>query len=115
MGKRAELAKGIAVDAWGKLAHDQADITGLSAARVAKSLKNNVHPDVVALQINKGQERNNRNDPLVFTGDEMKTVAKFFEANRRRVAYTSIQAAQIDSNQEALESRLPRTCDALTA
>lgn len=103
MGKKIDLAKGVAGDAWSKLVHDQADRTGLSAARVANSLDNGVHPDVVALQVTKNQETNNPADPLAFTGEEMKTVAKFHKANKRRVAYTGVQAAEIDSNQAALD------------
>jgi hypothetical protein len=103
MGKKIDVAKGIAGDAWSKLVHDQADRTGLSAARVANSLDKKVHPEVVALQVTLNQEINNPADPLVFTGDEMKAVAKFHKANKRRVAYTGIQAAEIDSNQAALD------------
>ncbi|VVN44839.1 hypothetical protein [Pseudomonas fluorescens] len=103
MGKKIDLAKGAAGDAWSKLVHDQADRTGLSAARVANSLDNGVHPDVVALQVTKNQEVNNPADPLVFKGEEMEVVAKFYQANQRRVAYTGVQAAVIDSNQAALD------------
>ncbi|WP_122435430.1 hypothetical protein [Pseudomonas viridiflava] len=103
MGKKIDLAKGMAGDAWSKLVHDQADRTGLSAARVANSLDKGVHADVVALQITINQEINNPADPLAFTGDEMKVVAKFHKANKRRVAYTGVQAAEIDRNQAALD------------
>ncbi|WP_296277351.1 hypothetical protein [Pseudomonas sp. UBA7530] len=103
MGKKTELAKGLVGDAWSKLAHDQADRTGLSAKRVSDSLDKGVHPDVVALQVNKNQEANNPADPLTFTGDEMKVIAKFHMANKRRPAYTGAQAAVLDSNQAALD------------
>lgn len=103
MGTRLNRAKGVLEDAWSKLAHDQADRTGLSAARVASSIKNGVHEDVVALQLNKNQTRNNPSNPVTFTGDDVLAVTKFFEANKRRVAYTGPQAAKIDQVQAELD------------
>ncbi len=104
MGKKTELAKGLVGDAWSKLAHDQADRTGLSAKRVSDSLAKNVHPDVIALQINKNQEANNPADPLSFSGADMEVISRFHMANKRRAAYTGAQAAVIDSNQAALDA-----------
>ncbi|MDZ5605335.1 hypothetical protein SJI00_21400 [Pseudomonas sp. RP23018S] len=103
MGKKIDVAKGLASDVWSKVVHDQADRTGLSAARVANSLDKGVDADVVALQVTRNQEKNSPADPLAFTGEDMQSVAKFYKANKRRVAYTGVQAAEIDSNQAALD------------
>lgn len=102
MGTRLKRAKGVLEDSWSKVAHDQADRTGLSALRVATSLKKGVHEDVVALQLNKNQKQNNPFAPITFTGDDVLAVKKFYEANKRRIAYTGPQAAEIDQIQAEL-------------
>lgn len=104
MGKQFDRARGALEDSWSKMAHDQGDRTGLSASRIARSLERGVHEDVLALQLNKNQEANNPADPITFTGQEVLVVAKFFAANRSRVAYTGAQAAELDNNQVALEN-----------
>jgi hypothetical protein len=103
MGTRLKRAKGVLEDTWSKVAHDQADRTGLSALRVATSLKKGVHEDVVALQLNRNQKQNNPAAPITFTGDDVLAVKKFYEANKRRVAYTGPQAVEIDQNQAVLD------------
>jgi len=103
MIKQVGRAKGALQDTWSKLAHDPADRAGLSAARIASSLEKGVHEEVLALQLNKNQEANNPTNPMKFTGQDVVAVAKFFAANRSRVAYTGAQAAELDYVQTTLD------------
>ena len=78
--------------------HDQR--TGASSHRVARSLANNVHPEVVALQATLNSKKNNPDNPLTFTSEHIVGVAMWHEANRTRSAYTKEQAGEIDRNQK---------------
>ena len=82
--------------------------TGLSAARVASSLANNVDPDVVALQATKNSEKNNPEDPQSFTGAEMTAVAKWHMANASRSAYTKQQAGELNRAQREADQLDPQ-------
>lgn len=73
--------------------------TGLSAARVTSSLANNVAPDVIALQSTINSQKNNPEDPQIFTGAEITAVAKWHKANTSRSAYTKQQAGELNRTQ----------------
>ena len=82
--------------------------TGLSAARVASSLANNVHPEVVALQTTMNCQKNNPEDPETFTGTEMIAVAKWHKANASRSAYTKQQAGELNRAQREADGLYPQ-------
>jgi hypothetical protein len=95
MGKVFDKAK----DQYGALMHDQARRTGVSAQRLDESLSKNVPPEVLALQVNMNELKNNPSDPMHFTPDQIVGIAMFSRANKRRSAYTQEQAGALERNQ----------------
>lgn len=84
-----------AVDAWEGLTSTQTDRTGHAAARVASSLVNNVDPEVIALQMNKNSQKNNPDNPITFTAEDMPVIAKLHAANKTRSALTKQQTGAL--------------------
>ena len=81
------------------LTSTQTSRTGHAAARVASLLANDVDPEVVALQITKNSQKNNPNDPLTFTAEEVHVIAKFHAANKTRSAITKRQTGALKREQ----------------
>lgn len=84
-----------AVDALEELTSTQTSRTGHVAARVSSSLANNVDPAVIALQMTKNCQKNNPDTPLVFTAEEMPTIAKLHAANKTRSALSKQQTGAL--------------------
>lgn len=80
--------------------HDQVRRTGISAERIDRSLSKGVAVEVVTLQVNMTEQKNNPKDPLVFSEDEIIGVAKFYRACKRRPVYTQTAAGELERNQE---------------
>ena len=83
------------VDVWEGLTSNQTSRTGHAAARVASSLANNVDPEVVALQMTKNSQKNNPDDPITFTAEDMPVIAKLHAANKTRSAITKQQTGAL--------------------
>lgn len=84
-----------AADAWEELTSTQSSRTGHAATRVASSLANNVDPEVIALQMTKNSLKNNPDNPITFTADEMPAIAKLHAANKTRSALTKQQTGAL--------------------
>ena len=84
MGKKIDKA----VDIWETLTSDQIDRAGHSAARVVAARKKGVADSAIAAQLTENSQRNNPSDAEIFTIDDVRSVAKFFKANRTRPAMT---------------------------
>lgn len=102
MGKVIDKAK----DQYGALMHDQARRTGVSAQRLDESLSKNVPPEVLALQVNMNELKNNPSNPMHFTPEQIVGIAMFSQANKRRSAYTQEQAGALERNQIEAEAAL---------
>ena len=89
MGKKLDKA----VDIWETLTSDQIDRTGHSAARVVAARKKGVADSAIAAQLTENSQRNNPSDPETFTVTDVKSVAKFFHANRTRPAMTKSETS----------------------
>jgi hypothetical protein len=84
-----------AVDMFEELTSTQTSRTGHAAARVASALANSVDPEVLALQMTKNSSKNNPETPVTFTSGEMPTIAKLYNANRTRSAFTKQQTGEL--------------------
>lgn len=100
MGKLIDKA----VDGLGTVMHDHARRAGVSALRVERSIKGGVDPEVLALQVNMNEQRNNPQDPLEFSGADMIVISRWSQANRRRPALTRSQATQLQRTQEEADA-----------
>lgn len=90
-------------DTWEDLTSDQTSRTGHVAARVSSSLANNVDPDVLALQMTKNSEKNNPENPVKFTGNDMHVIEKLYQANQTRSALTKQQTGALIREQKAAD------------
>ena len=104
MGKNLDHS----VDFLEGLTSNQTSRTGHSAARVASSLANNVDPDVIALQATKNSQKNNPANPQEFTGADMISVGKWYEANFSRTAYSKQQAGELNRAQREADGLDPQ-------
>lgn len=98
-----KVADGLA-DTWEDITSDQTSRTGHSAARVASALANNVDPEVIALQMTKNSQRNNPDNPVKFTANEMPVIAKLHEANQTRSSFTKQQAGAVIREQKIADA-----------
>lgn len=92
-----------AIDALEELTSTQTSRTGHAAARVASALANNVDAEVVALQMTKNSRKNNPDNPLVFTAEEMHTIAKLHAANKTRSGLTKKQTGALIREQNTAD------------
>ncbi|MEC4748583.1 hypothetical protein [Methylomicrobium sp. Wu6] len=92
-----------AVDLFESLTSDQTSRTGHAAKRVHSTLNNNVAPEVLALQLTLNSKKNNPDEPLDFTADDMISVAKFYKANKTRSAYTKKQSGALIREQRSAD------------
>ncbi|HDR8950451.1 TPA: hypothetical protein QDA82_000720 [Burkholderia vietnamiensis] len=93
MSKKLDKVADKAADMWGTLTHDQIDRTGHSAARVVAARRKRVADSAIAVQMTENSQNNNPDDPETFTVDDVKSIAKFFKANRTRPALTKSQTS----------------------
>lgn len=94
-------------DTWEQLTSDQTSRSGHTVQRVSAALKNGVDADVIALQLTKNSEKNNPDNPVKFSGDDVKVIDKVYEANVSRVALTKQQTSELINLQEGV-SEAPR-------
>ncbi|MEB7891849.1 hypothetical protein NGK36_21560 [Hafnia alvei] len=104
-------SKDTALDTWDQVTSDQTSRAGHAMKRVASQLASGVDPEVTALQATKNSEKNNPDDPQVFSGDDMVAVAKFYVANRTRTVMTRAQTNAINKEQNLANAEGSSTND----
>ena len=95
-----ESAFNKALNAYEAMLTDQKGRTGITAARVASSLANNVDPDVLALQMTKYCAKNNPKDNIIFSAADVLSITKFYNANQTRPVLTKSQAKALIATQK---------------
>ncbi|WP_153785423.1 hypothetical protein [Pseudomonas sp. EMN2] len=102
MGRLIDKAEDVA----GVLLHSHSDRVAVTVDRVARSLKRKVDADVLALQMNKNLERNLPDEPMRFTGADMKKFALLSRACKSRPGLTKEQAGELQRNQAEADAEL---------
>ena len=88
----------------GQLTSTQSSRSGTFVERVAIALKAGVAPEVLALQINLNNRKNNPKNPTEFTGDHMRVISEVYDANKRTCALSKKQLAAMIREQKEADS-----------
>jgi len=88
------------------LVSTQTSRTGHTGSRINSALNNGVDPAVIALQMTKNSEKNNPNNPVIFTEQDVISVNKMFEANKSKVAITKTQTTALIKEQKASDKEV---------
>ena len=88
----------------GQLTSTQSSRAGIFAERVVKAVRAGVAPEVIALQINLNNRKNNPKNPIEFTGDDVKVISKLYDANKRTYALSKKQLAAMIREQKEADS-----------